>query len=98
MGGMPNGVVAHNVKRIGHLDLPGGGQVVMQGRTAYVGHFDPPHGTSLIDVADPAQPKILSTLEMPLENHSHKVRVSGDLMLINNEAYRRHQMWAGATA
>ncbi len=95
MGVAQNGVVAHNVKRIGHLDLPGGGQVVVQGRTAHVGHIDSPHGTSLIDVSDPANPKILSTLEMPPDNHSHKVRVSDDVMLVNNEACRRHQMWAG---
>ncbi|MGH7828656.1 MAG: sigma-70 domain-containing protein [Candidatus Binatia bacterium] len=95
MAGSDNGVVAWNVKRIGHLDIPGGGQVVVQGRTAYVGHIDPPHGTSIVDVSDLAKPKILSTLEMPPDNHSHKVRVSGDIMLINNEAYRRHQMWAG---
>lgn len=91
-----NDVVALNVKRIGHLDIPGGGQVVVQGKRAYVGHMDPPYGTSIVDISDVSQPKILSTLEVPDDNHSHKVRVNGDIMLINNEAHRRHQMWGGA--
>ncbi|MGH7230919.1 MAG: LVIVD repeat-containing protein, partial [Nitrospiraceae bacterium] len=96
MSDSENAIVALNVKRIGHLDIPGGGQVVVQRNRAFVGHIDPPHGTSIVDVSDCSKPKILSTLEMPLDNHSHKVRVSGDIMLINNEAYRRHQTAAGA--
>ena len=75
MAGEANGVVALNVKRIGHLDIPGGGQVVVQGNRAYVGHMDPPHGTSIVDVTDVSKPKILSTLEVADDNHSHKVRV-----------------------
>jgi hypothetical protein len=90
-----NGVVASNVRRIGRLDIPGGGQVVVQGKTAYVGHIDPPHGTSIVDVSDLSRPKILSTLEVPPETHSHKVRVSGDVMVINNENYTRHQQIGG---
>ena len=96
MNSSANGAVALNVKKIGHLDIPGGGQVVVQGTRAFVGHMDPPHGTSVVDVADLSKPKVLSTLEVPNDNHSHKVRVSGDIMLINNEAHRRHQMWGGA--
>ena len=38
--------LASNIKRIGHLDLEGGGQVVVQGNYAYVGHMEPPLGTS----------------------------------------------------
>jgi hypothetical protein len=33
--------LARNVRRIGHLDLPGGGQVVVQGNHAIVGHMKP---------------------------------------------------------
>jgi hypothetical protein len=96
MSNSESGVVASNVRRIGHLDIPGGGQVVVQGKRAYVGHMDPPHGTSIVDISDLSKPRILSTLEVPPDNHSHKVRVSGHIMLINNEAHRRHQMWGGA--
>lgn len=90
-----DGVVASNVKRIGHLDIPGGGQVVVEGSKAYIGHIDPPHGTSIADLSDLSRPKVLSTLEMPPETHSHKVRVAGDIMLVNNENYRRHQQIGG---
>ena len=40
------------VRSIGRLDLPGGGQVVVRDGLAYVGHMDPPHGTSIVDVGD----------------------------------------------
>ena len=43
---------AKNTRSVGFLDLPGGGQVVVQGHYAYVGHMQPPHGTSIIDVRD----------------------------------------------
>ena len=54
--------LARNVKRIGHLDIPGGGQVVVQDGFAYVGHMKPPHGTSIIDVSDPAKPKVAASI------------------------------------
>ncbi|HWP56635.1 MAG TPA: hypothetical protein VNL14_01970 [Candidatus Acidoferrales bacterium] len=91
-----NGAVAHHVRRIGRLDIPGGGQVVVQGKTAYVGHIDPPNGTSIIDVSDLSRPRLLSMLEVPPETHSHKVRVAGDIMVVNNENYTRHQQIGGS--
>ncbi|HCK07725.1 MAG TPA: hypothetical protein DHW01_05815, partial [Rhodobacter sp.] len=45
-----------NIKRIGHLDIAGGGQVVTQGDYAYIGHMDAPHGTSIIDISNPKDP------------------------------------------
>src|SRR5258708_39292924 len=47
------------------------------------------HGTSVIDVADPKHPRLLSTLEVAKHTHSHKVRVHGDVMLINYEQFGR---------
>ena len=32
---------------------------------AYVGHIDPPYGTSIVDVHDPKHPKLVSQLEVP---------------------------------
>jgi antitoxin (DNA-binding transcriptional repressor) of toxin-antitoxin stability system len=90
------GIVTHNVKKIGHLDTPGGGQVVVRGKPAYIGHIDPPYGTSIVDVSDLSRPRLLSLLEVPSETHSHKVRVSGDIMVINNENYTRHQQIGGS--
>src|SRR3546814_11774002 len=40
--------LARNIRRIAHLDLPGGGQVVVQDGYAYVGHMKPPHGTPIL--------------------------------------------------
>ena len=44
--------VARNFKRIGRLDIPGGGQVVDDGDYAYVGHMALPHDTTIIDISD----------------------------------------------
>ena len=83
--------VSKNIKQIGRMDLPGGGSVVVENGYAYVGHMDPPHGTSIIDVRDPKRPKVVAHLEIPEGLHSHKVRVSGDIMLINYERYKGKQ-------
>ena len=57
--------LAHHVRRIGHLDLPGGGQVVVQGDHAFIGHMKPPHGTTIVDIADPRRPKVVAQIELP---------------------------------
>ncbi|NNK12868.1 MAG: hypothetical protein HKP52_01385 [Desulfofustis sp.] len=54
-----NGSVASNVKRLSRLDIPGGGQVEVNGDYAYIGHMTPPHGTSIIDVSDPRKPTLV---------------------------------------
>ena len=48
-----NGALARNVRRLGHLDLPGAGQVTVAGNYAYVGHIQNKQqlGTSIIDMA-----------------------------------------------
>jgi hypothetical protein len=73
------------LRQVGSFDCPGGGQVVLQGATAFIGHMRAPHGTSIVDVADPAHPRLLSRLEMPSGTHSHKVRISDGLMVVNRE-------------
>ncbi|MEE8351534.1 MAG: hypothetical protein V3R37_05005 [Rhodospirillales bacterium] len=89
--------LTRNIKRIGHLDLAGGGQVVVDGNYAYVGHMAPPHGTSIIDISDPANPTVVSSIEHDDGySHSHKVRVVGDLMYTNVEQYNRHFLRKGA--
>jgi hypothetical protein len=76
------------MKHLSKLDIPGGGQVVAEGDWAYVGHMSPPRGTSIIDVSDPRKPRITGEISLPAHTHSHKVRVHGDIMLVNNELYR----------
>ena len=83
-----NGALSRNVKRLGHLDLPGAGQVTVAGKFAYVGHIPNKQnlGTSIVDIADPANPRLVAsvTLDDPT-SHSHKVRVAGGLMVVNHE-------------
>ncbi len=53
----PNGALARNVRRIGHLDLPGAGQVTIAGQYAYVGHIPNKEdlGTSILDICRPGK-------------------------------------------
>lgn len=87
--------MARNVRRLGHLDIPGGGQVTVQGDYLYVGHMKPPHGTSIIDISDPANPQVVSHIDPPEWSHTHKVRVAGDLMITNVEQDKRHFLRKG---
>ncbi len=66
---------AKGLRQVGYFDCPGGGQIVVAGTTAFIGHMRAPAGTSIVDIADPAHPRLLARLEMPPGTHSHKVRV-----------------------
>jgi hypothetical protein len=80
--------LARNVRRLGHLDLAGAGQVTVAGSHAYVGHIpNQDHlGTSIIDISDPGRPRVVATITLDdHESHSHKVRVAGDIMIVNHE-------------
>ena len=84
----PGGALARRVGRLGHLDLPGAGQVTVSGRHAFVGHIPNKQnlGTSIVDIADPANPRLVATITLDdPTSHSHKVRVVGDLMIVNHE-------------
>ena len=88
MDGPRNPQLARNVTRLGHLDLPGAGQVYVQGEYAYIGHLPNKNnlGTSIVDASDPRKPRLVAqiNLEDPT-SHSHKARVIGDLMIVNSE-------------
>src|SRR5260370_31939039 len=82
------GALAHKVRRLAHLDIAGAGQVTVAGTHAYVGHIPNKEqlGTTILDIADPARPKIIATLKMDdPDSHSHKARVAGDIMIVNHE-------------
>ena len=72
---------SQNVELVGQI---GGvvNAVAVSGNVAYVGV-----GPRLVilNIADPAHPRLLARLEMPPGTHSHKVRVDNGLMLINRE-------------
>jgi len=82
---------ASGLRSVGYFDCPGGGQVVVSGTTAYVAHMKAPHGTTVVDVSDPAHPRKLAEVTIPADIHSHKVRVVDDVMLVNREAPPRSQ-------
>jgi hypothetical protein len=83
-----NPVLAHNVSRVSHLDLPGAGQVYVAGKYAYVGHITNKEGlsTSILDISDARKPRVVSQIQVGDPNsHSHKARVTGDIMIVNME-------------
>jgi hypothetical protein len=79
---------AHNTRLLSHIDCEGGGQVWFDNNILYVSHMRPPHGTSIYDVSDPLHPKLLSTIEIPIGWHSHKVRAQDGIMIVNHEKFR----------
>jgi hypothetical protein len=84
----PTVQLAHNVKRLSHLDLPGAGQVTVAGKYTYVGHITNQQrlGTSILDVSEPRKPRLVSQIHLDdADSHSHKARVAGDLMIVNVE-------------
>ncbi|HEY1234434.1 MAG TPA: RNA polymerase subunit sigma-70 [Candidatus Binatia bacterium] len=78
-----------NIRHLCRMEIEGGGQIVIGGKFAYVGHQHRPHGTTILDIADPTKPKILSTLTPGHPwSHSHKARIVGDLLIVNSEFER----------
>jgi hypothetical protein len=70
--------MSDNVRHLCRTELPGGGQIVIQGNH--------PDGTTILDISDPRNPRIVSRLMTSHPwSHSHKVRVVGDLMVVNSE-------------
>src|SRR5262249_27034497 len=81
-------MLARNVRRLGHLDLPGAGQVTVRGSHAYVGHISHPHhlGPSIIDIGHPRPARAIPTITPDAHaSTSHKVRVVGEVMIVNHE-------------
>ena len=76
------------IREVAWFDIAGGGQVVLDGNHAYIGHMDPPHGTSVLNVADPAHPRLVASIAIPPGLHSHKVRVANEVMVVNRERAR----------
>jgi hypothetical protein len=75
------------LRKIGYADVLGGGQVNVRGNLCFVGHINPPEGTTILDVSDPSNPLTLGRVHVPMNTHSHKVRSRDNIMLVNNEAF-----------
>ncbi|MFC0529954.1 LVIVD repeat-containing protein [Phytohabitans kaempferiae] len=83
---------AERMTLVGHADLDGRGDCmhvnVVDGY-AYVGHMGHTDlGTSILDVSDPENPRVVAQLPRPPGTHTHKVQVAGDVMLVNHERNR----------
>ena len=80
---------ALNMRLVGQTNLNGHGDcmhVNVQDGFAYVGHMGQSRvGTSVVDVSDPRNPRVVAQLETPPGTHSHKVQVVGDVLLVNYE-------------
>jgi hypothetical protein len=92
---------SRNVRLLGNSGLNGfrnGGQVTVLKRGgeyyAFVGHMQG-MGTTIVNVTDPRKPKVISQIPVPENTHSHKVRVCGDVMLVNNEQLSGKKWEAG---
>ena len=56
----------------------------------------PPDGTTIINVADPKNPKIVWQCKTDNDkSHTHKVRVAGDIMITNVEQNNRQRPAGG---
>src|SRR5688572_10625476 len=78
--------VCKGVREVGFFDCAGGGQVMVEGNFAYIGHITGPDGTTIADVSDPKHPRKVA--ELRLEDvgiHSHKARAANGVMLVNYE-------------
>jgi hypothetical protein len=80
---------ACNMRLVGHTDLNGHGDcmhVNLKDGFAFVAHMGESRvGTSVVDVSDPRQPRVVHQIETPPGTHSHKVQVVDDVLLVNYE-------------
>lgn len=74
---------------VGHHALDGAGDcmhVNVADGIAYVGHMGESRvGTSILDVSDPTNPRLLHQIQTPIGTHSHKVQIQGDVLVVNYE-------------
>src|SRR3954464_7645365 len=73
------------IREVGYFDCAGGGQVMVDGNYAYIGHITGPHGTTIVDVSDPKNPRKVWECEIPKGLHSHKARAANGILLVNHE-------------
>jgi hypothetical protein len=81
---------ARNLRLIGHSDLNGHGdgmQLLLKDHYLFVGHVLGKMGTTVLDVSNPREPRVVQQLEIPAYTHSHKVQIAGDILIVNYEKY-----------
>lgn len=84
----PVAAESKNLRLVGHTDLDGHGdasQLIRHGDYLFVGHMGST-GTSIVDVRDPAKPRVVKRLPVPTgSTHAHKVQIAGDVLVVNHE-------------
>ncbi|HEV3289458.1 MAG TPA: hypothetical protein VG123_10720 [Streptosporangiaceae bacterium] len=82
---------ASGLRLLARHDLGGYGdgmQVIRHGDALYVGHTGTTGmGTTVLDVADPARPRLVAQWPAPARTHTHKVQVADGLLLVNHEKF-----------
>src|SRR5215204_7136711 len=82
-GTAPRG--SSNIRHLHRSELPGGGQIVIQGKHAFIGHQVGPEGTTILDISDPRKPEIVSRIMVSHPwSHSHKARVDRKSTRLNS--------------
>lgn len=82
---------AWNVRLVGHTDLGGQGDgmhIQLKDGHAFVGHMTEA-GTSIVDIRDPRNPRLVGRIPVGGDTHAHKVQIQGDVMLTNRELIPR---------
>ncbi len=91
MSTLPRPLEQRGLELVGHSDLDGRGdgmQVMRNGDVAYVGHMgDFGVGTSVVDLSDISQPRVVRQIGVPKGTHSHKVQLANGVLLANHEQY-----------
>jgi len=82
---------ASGLRLLAHHDLAGHGdgmQILRHDDALFVGHVGTTGmGTSILDVSDPAYPRLVSQWPRPQNTHTHKVQIADGLLLVNHEQF-----------
>ncbi|MPZ59841.1 MAG: hypothetical protein GEU93_00820 [Propionibacteriales bacterium] len=76
-----------NLRLVGHCDLDGAGDgmhINLHRGYAFFSHMGNT-GTSIVDVRDPEDPRLVGRIPAPPNTHSHKVQIVDDVLLVNRE-------------
>ena len=78
-----------NTRLLAHHDLDGSGdgmQIIKVGQFLYVAHLGTTwQALSILDVADPENPKLVRQLRHAPNTHNHKVQIVGNTLIQNSE-------------
>jgi hypothetical protein len=96
------GVQALHMRLVGHFDMNSGGEGMAMKiapggrRILYVAHEAPPKCFMVVDVTDPAAPKVLEDTDAPLPNiNCNSLDVSGDILTVAAETPKEGQPGGG---